>query len=52
MTESTYPMVTVDDALAMFDAGASLVELYTGFVYHGPALASAINAADSRRNRP
>ena len=46
-------LMTADDAAAMFDAGAALVELYTGFVYHGPALVSAINAADSRRrNRP
>jgi dihydroorotate dehydrogenase len=22
----------------MFDAGASHIQLYTGFVYHGPAL--------------
>ncbi|HEX6872374.1 MAG TPA: quinone-dependent dihydroorotate dehydrogenase [Micromonosporaceae bacterium] len=26
------------DALRLADAGASLVQLYTGFVYHGPAL--------------
>jgi dihydroorotate dehydrogenase len=30
------------DAGAMFDAGASLVQLYTGFIYHGPALVRAI----------
>jgi dihydroorotate dehydrogenase len=27
-----------DSALAKFDAGASLVQLYTGFIYEGPAL--------------
>jgi dihydroorotate dehydrogenase len=27
-----------DDAARLLDAGASLVQLYTGFVYHGPAL--------------
>jgi dihydroorotate dehydrogenase len=27
-----------DDAARMFDAGASLVQLYTGFIYRGPAL--------------
>ena len=27
-----------DDAVAKFDAGASLVQFYTGFVYRGPAL--------------
>lgn len=31
-----------DDAAAMFDAGASLVQLYTGFVYRGPGLVRAI----------
>lgn len=31
-------IMTVDDAARMFDAGASLVQLYTGFVYHGPRL--------------
>ena len=32
------------DAQAMFDAGASLVQLYTGFIYNGPALVAGINA--------
>ena len=27
-----------DDATRLFDAGASLVQLYTGFIYQGPAL--------------
>jgi len=31
-----------DDADRMFDAGASLVQLYTGFIYRGPALVRAI----------
>jgi dihydroorotate dehydrogenase len=26
----------------MFDAGASLVQLYTGFIYHGPGLVREI----------
>jgi dihydroorotate dehydrogenase len=29
---------TADDALRMLDAGASLVQVYTGFIYEGPAL--------------
>ena len=29
---------SAEDALAKRDAGASLVQLYTGFVYRGPAL--------------
>jgi dihydroorotate dehydrogenase len=31
-----------DDATRMFDAGAKLVQLYTGFVYRGPGLVRAI----------
>lgn len=30
-------------ALAKFEAGADLIQLYTGFIYHGPALVKAIN---------
>ena len=54
---STLPVIgvggitTPDDAMAMFDAGASLVQLYTGFVYHGPGLVRAINRAVAR-SRP
>ena len=33
---------TAEDAYAMIKAGASLVELYTGFVFGGPALPRAI----------
>jgi dihydroorotate dehydrogenase len=36
---------TVDDALRMLDAGASLLQLYTGFIYGGPPLVRAINRA-------
>ncbi|WP_089155782.1 quinone-dependent dihydroorotate dehydrogenase [Micromonospora sp. NBS 11-29] len=34
-----------DDATRMFDAGAALVQLYTGFIYRGPALPRAIARA-------
>ena len=34
---------TAKDALEKLDAGASLVQLYTGFIYEGPALVKAIN---------
>jgi dihydroorotate dehydrogenase len=34
-----------DDAVRMFDAGAALVQLYTGFIYRGPALVRAIAKA-------
>ncbi len=42
-------IMTADDAMAMFDAGASLVQLYTGFLYGGPALAGQINRCDLER---
>ncbi|MGB9739337.1 quinone-dependent dihydroorotate dehydrogenase [Chloroflexus sp.] len=34
-----------DDALRMFEAGATLIQLYTGLVYHGPLLPRRINQA-------
>lgn len=40
----TYPiigvggMMSVDDVQALFDAGADLVQLYTGYIYEGPRL--------------
>lgn len=34
---------TAEDALEKLEAGASLVQLYTGFIYEGPALVKAIN---------
>jgi dihydroorotate dehydrogenase len=34
---------SADDALRMLDAGASLVQLYTGFIYRGPGLVREIN---------
>ena len=36
-------IMTVDDAQAMLDAGAALVQVYTGFIYSGPALVAGIN---------
>jgi dihydroorotate dehydrogenase len=47
-TEGRYPIIgtggvmTVDDALAMLDAGADLVQVYTGLVYNGPGFAKKI----------
>lgn len=32
-----------EDALEKLEAGASLIQLYTGFIYEGPALIKAIN---------
>jgi dihydroorotate dehydrogenase len=37
-------IMSADDAARMFDAGASLVQVYTGFIYHGPALVRQIVA--------
>jgi dihydroorotate dehydrogenase len=37
------------DALDKLDAGASLVQLYTGFIYEGPALVKSINKAILQR---
>ncbi|KAF2518633.1 quinone-dependent dihydroorotate dehydrogenase [Flavobacterium salilacus subsp. salilacus] len=34
---------TPEDAIEKLEAGASLIQLYTGFVYEGPALVKAIN---------
>lgn len=36
---------TAEDALEKLDAGASLVQLYTGFIYEGPKLVADINKA-------
>lgn len=35
-------IMTPDDAQAMLDAGASLVQIYSGFIYEGPALPRTI----------
>ncbi|MBT0609031.1 quinone-dependent dihydroorotate dehydrogenase [Aequorivita echinoideorum] len=37
------------DALEKLDAGASLVQLYTGFIYEGPSLIKKINKAILKR---
>lgn len=48
-TEGKLPIVGVGgimsekEAKAMIEAGASLVEIYTGFIYEGPALIKRIN---------
>jgi dihydroorotate dehydrogenase len=49
-TAGTLPIIgvgglhTPDDATRMLDAGASLVQLYTGFIYRGPGLVRQINS--------
>jgi len=47
-SNKTFPIIGVggihspEDAQAMLDAGASLVQLYTGFIYEGPGLIKRI----------
>ncbi|MFD6566009.1 quinone-dependent dihydroorotate dehydrogenase [Micromonospora profundi] len=41
-----------DDAARMFDAGAALVQLYTGFIYRGPALVRAVARAKATTGAP
>ena len=42
-------VMSADCALAKLDAGANLVQLYTGFIYRGPALVEAAARALARR---
>ncbi|MFT7838277.1 quinone-dependent dihydroorotate dehydrogenase [Saccharothrix sp. BKS2] len=54
-TDGRLPIIGVggiaspDDAARMLDAGASLVQLYTGFIYEGPGLVRRINRALAAR---
>jgi len=36
-------IMTVEDALEKLEAGASLIQVYTGFIYNGPAFVKKIN---------
>ena len=38
-------IMTAEDAIEKLEAGASLVQLYTGFIYEGPELVKKINEA-------
>lgn len=38
-------VMNADDGRALVDAGASLVQVYSGFIYHGPALVAELNRA-------
>ena len=40
---------SADDGAAMLDAGARLLQVYTGFVYRGPALLHELDAVATRR---
>jgi dihydroorotate dehydrogenase len=41
---------SAEDALEKLDAGADLIQVYTGFIYEGPALIKRINKAILKRN--
>ena len=41
---------SAQDGLRMLEAGASLLQLYTGFIYSGPPLVSELNRAIARRS--
>jgi dihydroorotate dehydrogenase len=42
-------VMSADDAVRLLDAGATLVQLYSGFIYHGPALVRAVARAAANR---
>ncbi|RZJ29276.1 MAG: dihydroorotate dehydrogenase (quinone), partial [Flavobacterium sp.] len=42
---------SAEDAIEKLEAGASLVQLYTGFIYEGPRLVKAINKAILAKQR-
>ena len=50
-SNKSFPIIGVggihseQDALEKLDAGADLIQLYTGFIYEGPALVKRINKA-------
>lgn len=54
-SDQSFPIIGVggihsaDDAIEKLDAGASLIQLYTGFVYEGPKLIKSINKAILKR---
>jgi dihydroorotate dehydrogenase len=41
---------TVDDGLRLLDAGASLLQMFTGFIYSGPNLLRELNRAVAERD--
>lgn len=54
-SKNSFPVIgvggifTPDDALKMLDAGADLIQVYTGFIYEGPFIARKINKAILKR---
>lgn len=56
-SNNAFPIIGVggifsaEDAIEKLDAGASLVQIYTGFIYEGPDLIKSINKAILKRNK-
>jgi dihydroorotate dehydrogenase len=42
-------VMSVDDGVALLDAGARLIQLYTGFIYAGPGLVTGLNRRLAQR---
>lgn len=57
-SKKSFPIIGVggihspEDALEKLEAGADLVQLYTGFIYEGPSLIKGINKAILESNHP
>lgn len=57
-SEGSFPIIasggihSMEDAMEKFNAGACLIELYTGFIYEGPMLVKRINKEVLRRRKP
>ena len=57
-SNKSFPIIGVggihspEDAIEKLNAGASLVQIYTGFIYAGPSLASEINRALVYKDSP
>ncbi len=56
-TNKAFPIIgvggieTPEDAIEKLDAGADLIQVYTGFIYSGPFLVRKINKVLSKRNK-
>ena len=42
--------MSVEDAIEKLEAGATLIQVYTGFIYEGPYLIKNINKVLANRN--
>lgn len=55
-SQNAFPIIGVggihspQDAIEKLEAGASLIQIYTGFIYEGPSLVKRINRAIIKRN--